>query len=316
MNFVRTLTLRQLQVFIQVAQHRSIVRAAQALHLSQPAVSMQIKQLETVTEQPLFERTRQGLTLTQAGTILLHHAHRILGEVKDAQESVEALTSLKRGTITLGMVSTAKYFCPRLIAKFRQSHPDIQVKFAEGNRETLIGLLGDNAIDLAVMGRPPRELDAVSEPLAANPHLVVAAPGHPLEDARDFDMHELRNDTFLLREIGSGTRNVAESMLKNHLFEPYDIVTLGSNESVKQAVMAGLGVSVLSLHSLQLELRMRRLCILDVNGTPIERVWHLVHMVRKHLSPAAQAFRRFMLENAASFLEQEFAQTAHPQRAS
>ncbi|EIM93321.1 transcription regulator LysR [Paraburkholderia hospita] len=306
MSLLRSLTLRQMQIFVTAARHGSFVRAAEELCLSQPAVSMQLKQLESVVGFPLFERVNRQLTLTEAGDRLLHHASRILGEVKDAEDGLQALKGLDRGSISIGIISTSKYFLPKLLAQFLKHHQGIDVRISEGNRETLLGLLRDNAIDLALMGRPPRELDAISEPIAPHPYVIVASTGHPLCDYKRFDLQELRHDTFLLREPGSGTRAVAERMFSNHLFTPAKVTTLGSNETIKQAVMAGMGVGVLSLHTLSLELRAREIALLDVVGTPIDRAWHIVHMTSKWLSPASQAYRRFLLENTAAYLEREY----------
>lgn len=302
MNFVRSLTLRQLQIFDCVAQHLSIARAAELLHLTQPAVSMQIRQLEQVAELSLFDRTGRGLLLTEPGALLLSHARRILGEVKDAQSTVQAMHNHDIGSVTLGLVSTAKYFAPRLVARFAKAHPGIELRFVESNRDTLLRRLQDNEVDLALMGRPPVDLDAVSEPLAPNPHVIAAATDHHLASARRFDLFELRDQTFLLREPGSGTRQVFEKMCKNHLFEPARTMVFSSNETIKQAVMAGLGVSLLSRHTLSLELRAGEIAVLDVDGTPIERAWNIVRMNAKRLSPAATLFRRYLLENTAEYL--------------
>jgi DNA-binding transcriptional LysR family regulator len=307
MSLLRSLTLRQLQIFVAVARHASFVRTAEELHLTQPAVSMQIKQLESVVGFPLFERVGRQLTLTEVGDRLLHHASRILGEIKDAEDGLQALKGVDSGSISIGLISTAKYFAPKLLAQYTERYPGVEVQIAEGNREMLLRLLQDNAIDLALMGRPPCELDTVSEPIAAHPHVLVASTKHPLRDAKRFDLQELRHETFLLREPGSGTRAVTEQMFKNHLFTPAKTTTLGSNETIKQAVMAGMGISLLSLHTLSLELRIREIALLDVNGTPIDRVWHIVHMTSKWLSPASQVCRTFLLENTAAYLEQEYA---------
>jgi LysR family transcriptional regulator, low CO2-responsive transcriptional regulator len=307
MSLLRSLTLRQMQIFVTAARHTSFVRAAEELCLSQPAVSMQLKQLESIFGVPLFERVNRQLKLTEAGERLLHHASRILGEVKDAEDGLQALRGLERGSISIGIISTSKYFLPKLLARFLRQHPGIDVRMSEGNRETLLSLLRDNAIDLALMGQPPRDLDAVSEPIAPHPYVIVASTEHPLCNFKRFDLQELRCDTFLLREPGSGTRAVAERMFSNHLFTPAKVATLGSNETIKQAVMAGMGVGLLSLHTLALELRSHEIALLDVVGTPIDRAWHIVHMTGKWLSPASQAYRTFLLENTAAYLDQEHA---------
>lgn len=310
LNFVRTLTLRQLQIFATASRHSSFVRAAEELHLTQPAVSMQIKQLEEAVGLPLFERVGRRLTLTEAGETLSHHANRILGEVKDAEDAVQSLSLADSGAISVGLVSTARYFIPQLIARYSAQFPKADVRFSVANRDALLRLLQDNAIDLAVMGRPPRDLDAVAEPLAYNPQVIVASPRHAFATAPCFDLQELRHDTFLWREAGSGTRKVAEQVFKNHLFTPAKLVTLDSNETIKQAVMAGIGISLLSLHTLRLELRAREITILDVSGTPVDRAWQIVHLNAKQLSPTCQAFRRFVIEHTGPHLAREYADIA------
>ena len=307
-NFIRSLTLRQLQIFVIASRCPSFARAAEELHLTQPAVSMQIRQLEEAIGLPLFERVARRLALTEAGERLSHHASRILGEIKDAEDAMMSLTQADSGSIAVSIVSSATYFAPKLLALYRQQYPKVDVHFSVGNRETLLRLLQDNATDLAIMGRPPPELGTTAEPLAYHPHVIVAPLSHPLRHAKAFDLQELANDTFLLREPGSGTRAVAEHVFRQNLFVPARSVTLGSNETIKQAVMAGMGVSLISLHTLSLELRTDEIAVLDVNGTPVERTWQLVHSRSKQLSPTCLAFRRFLLENAEPFLEREYAQ--------
>ena len=304
---LRHLTLRQLTVFLEATRQMSFARAAETLHLTQPAISMQIRQLEGAVGLPLFERIGKKLALTKAGELFRHHAARVIGELQDAEQALHAVKGLLSGEATVGLVSTAKYFVPRLLAQFAERHAQLDIRFVVGNRETLINALRDNEIDFAVMGRPPEKLDATAEPIAQNPHMLVAHKAHRLTRARRFDFHELRNETFLMREPGSGTRLVMEAVFKQHLFAPQRLVTLGSNEAVKQAVMAGLGVSLLSLQTLELELRTGEIGLLDVIGTPVMRSWHLVNMNAKLLAPAAGAFRQFLLEHTQRHLERTFA---------
>ena len=309
---LRHLSLRQLTVFLEATRQMSFVRAAETLHLTQPAISMQIRQLEGVVGLPLFERIGRKLSLTNAGELFKHHAARVLGELQDAEQTLQGLKGLHAGQATVGLVSTAKYFTPKLLAQFAQKHPQIDIQFLVGNRETLINALRDNEIDFAVMGRPPDRLDAMSEAVAENPHRLVAHKSHRLLKARRFDFHELRKESFLMREPGSGTRLVMESVFKQHLFTPARIVNIGSNETVKQAVMAGMGVSLLSLHTLELELRTGEIGLLDVIGTPVMRNWHLVNMREKKLSPAASAFRTFLAEHMQVFLRKTYATHYRP----
>ncbi|MDR2991227.1 MAG: LysR family transcriptional regulator [Burkholderiaceae bacterium] len=306
-SLLRYLSLRQLTVFLEAARQMSFARAAESLHLTQPAISMQIRQLEDAVGLPLFERIGKKLSLTQAGELLRHHAARAFGELQDAQQALDALKGLRSGRATVGIVSTAKYFAPKLLARFAQRHPQTDIQFRVGNRELLIHALRDNEIDFAVMGRPPDLLEAQAEAIAENPHVLVAHKSHPLAKARQFDFQELREDTFLMREPGSGTRLVMEAMFQQHLFTPKKTVMLGSNETVKQAVMAGLGISLLSLHALELELRAREISLLDVIGTPLLRNWHIVHMNAKKLPPAAAAFHAFLCAETHTHLHKIFA---------
>jgi DNA-binding transcriptional LysR family regulator len=306
-SILRHLSLRQLTVFLEAARQMSFARAAESLHLTQPAISMQIRQLEETLGLPLFERIGKKLSLTQAGESFRHHAARALGELQDAEQTLNALKGLRGGHATVGIVSTAKYFAPKLLARFTQRHPQVEIQFLVGNRELLIRALRDNEIDFAVMGRSPDPLDATAEAIAENPHVLVAHKSHRLAGAREFDFQELREDAFLMREPGSGTRLVMEAMFKQHLFSPKRTVMLGSNETIKQAVMAGLGVSLLSLHSLELELRVGEISLLDVMGTPILRNWHIVHMNAKKPAPAAAAFHAFLCMETQPYLEQTFA---------
>lgn len=298
MNLIRSLTLRQLQIFVAAAKNLSFARTAEELHLTPPAVSMQLKQLEENIGLPLFERSGREVRLTAAGGLFVHHAARILGEIKDTEFSLQSLLDAETGQITVGMVSTAKYFMPRMLAGYSRENQGVEVQFMVGNREVILQKLVDNELDLAIMGRMPSEVDATSLPMAVHPYVIVAPPDHPLGSAKSFDLQELRGETFLLREEGSGSRRVAEEMFKNHLFTPAKTLSLGSNETIKQAVMAGMGVSLISLHTLMLELKTGALKILDVQGTPIERKWYLVHMNGKRLLPSGQRFKSYLLENA------------------
>ena len=298
MNLIRSLTLRQLQIFVAAAKNLSFARTAEELHLTPPAVSMQLKQLEENIGLPLFERSGREVRLTAAGGLFVHHAARILGEIKDTEFSLQSLLDAETGQITVGMVSTAKYFMPRMLAGYSRENQGVEVQFMVGNREVILQKLVDNELDLAIMGRMPSEVDATSLPMAVHPYVIVAPPDHPLGSAKSFDLQELRGETFLLREEGSGSRRVAEEMFKNHLFTPAKTLSLGSNETIKQAVMAGMGVSLISLHTLMLELKTGALQILDVQGTPIERKWYLVHMNGKRLLPSGQRFKSYLLENA------------------
>ncbi|MEY4257430.1 MAG: hypothetical protein RJA56_331 [Pseudomonadota bacterium] len=303
---MKNATFRQLRVFTEVAKHLSFARAAEALHLTPPAVTMQIKELEGHVGLPLFDRQGRQVSLTTAGEYMLVYARKMLATLKDAEDAAARLQRLEVGNLTIGMVSTAKYFLPRLLAQFRQEHSGIEIKLVVGNREQLVQMLQGNEVDIAVMGRPPTELATRAEPFAAHPHMFVAPTDHPLLKVGHPTTEHLRPYSFILRERGSGTRAAMEKFMNSQRLEPRVVMEMTSNETIKQAVMAGMGLSFLSLHTLGLELEHGLIAVLDVEGTPIVRAWNVVHTLSKMLSPAAEAFRYFMLENAESHLAQQY----------
>lgn len=305
---MRNATFRQLRVFNEVARQLSFAKAAHALHLTPPAVTMQVKELEAQIGLALFERQGRQVSLTTPGEYMLVYARKLLATLKDAEDAAARLKRVEVGTLTIGMVSTAKYFLPRMLAEFRREHEHVEIRLAEGNREQLVGLLQASEVDIAVMGRPPRELATRAEPFAAHPHVFVAGPSHPLarQDA-SLGIEALRPHDFIAREEGSGTRAAMETFFAEARFEPRLAMEMSSNETIKQAVMAGMGLSFLSLHTLQLELERGLLVVLDVEGAPVLRAWNVVHTLSKVLSPAAEAFRYFMLENGEGYLARQFA---------
>lgn len=303
---MKNVTLRQLRVFVAAARQLSFGRAAAELHLTPPAVSMQIKELEEQVGLPLFDRSSRQVTLTTAGEYLLVYAKRMLAVLKDAEDAVARLRGLEDGRLTIGMVSTAKYYLPRLLALFRKEHPGIEVRLTVGNRSQLVTLMQQSEVDLAVMGRPPEELATRAEPFAAHPLGIVAAPDHPLARADRVPATALNDCPFIIREPGSGTRAAMEQYFERHGIAPPIAMEMASNETIKQAVMAGMGVSFLSLHTLGLELRDGLIATCPVEGTPVMRRWHVVNTLSKVLSPAAEAFRYFVLEEGERFLAKEF----------
>jgi len=308
---MRPVTLRQLAVFASVAKHLSFARAAEELHLTQPAVSMQIKELEGAVELPLFERAGRSIRLTMPGEYLLVYARRMLATLKEAGDAMAKLRKVQSGRVTIGMVSTAEYFLPRLLARFRSQHPGVELRLAVGsNREQLSRMLHDNEVDLAVMGRPPRELDTRAEPFAANPLGIIAGPEHPLARRREIAPKTLDGEPFIVREPGSGTRAAMEGFFKEHRVVPTPIMQMTSNETIKQAVIAGMGLAFVSLHTVALELSVGQLVLLDVAGLPILRRWHLVNVQGKTLSPAAESFRYFVMEQGERLLAEQFGKSA------
>ncbi|MBX3637235.1 MAG: LysR family transcriptional regulator [Rubrivivax sp.] len=296
-------TLRQLRVFAEVARRLSFVRAAETLHLTPPAVTMQVKELEAAVGLPLFERSGRQVALTTAGEYLLVHARRLLAVLKDAEDAMARLKHVEVGRLDVGLVSTAKYFVPRLLARFREQHPGIELRLhVSANREQLVALLRGNEIDLAVMGRPPRELATRAEAFAAHPQVFVAPPDHALARLPAVEPALLENEPFIVREPGSGTRKHMEDFFAAHHLAPRVAMEMPSNESIKQAVMAGMGLSFLSLHTIGLELGSGLLAVVRVQGTPIVRTWNVVHLAGRTLSPAAEALRYFILEHGEDLL--------------
>ena len=303
---MRAVTMRQLTVFASVARHLSFARAAEELHLTQPAVSMQIKELEAAVELPLFERSGRSVRLTMPGEYLLVYARRMLATLKEAGDSMAKLRKVQGGRITIGMLSTAEYFLPRLVARFRSQHPAVEMRLAVGNREELSRMLHDNEVDLAVMGSPPRELDTRAEPFAAHPLGIIASPEHPLARRREIAPKALEGEHFIFREPGSGTRAAMERFFREHHAAPAPIMEMTSNETIKQAVIANMGLAFVSLHTVALELSVGQLVLLDVLGLPLVRRWHILHVRAKALSPAAEAFRYFVLDEGERLLAEQF----------
>lgn len=303
---MKNATFRQLRVFNEVARHLSFVRAAETLHLTPPAVTMQVKELEGHVGMPLFFREGKRISLTTAGEYMLVYARRILATVKDAEDAAARLQRVEAGILTIGMVSTAKYYLMKMLGDFRSKHLGVDLRLALGNREQLVGMLQANEVDIAIMGRPPKEVQTRAEPFAAHPHVFVAAPEHPLVHQGRVRVEDLRPHDFIVREQGSGTRAAMEKFFADARVEPRLKFQLNSNETLKQAVMAGLGLGFVSLHTIGFELEHGNIAMLDVQGAPVVRAWNVVHTLSKLLSPAAEAFRYFMLENGEAFLAQKF----------
>lgn len=302
MRALRNATLRQLQIFEAAAEHLSYARAAEQLHLTQPAVSMQMTRLEDSVGLPLFERVGKKLYLTTAGTHFLIHIRRVSQAMREAGEAMDAVRGLATGQLSIAVVSTAKYFAPTLLTKFRSVHPAIELSLTDANREEVLRLLRTNAVDLAIMGRPPADIETSAESFAPHPHVVVAPPGHRLRGRRRIAVKELAGEPFISRESGSGTRSAMERFFAQHKIAPAIAMVMASNESIKQAVMAGMGLSFISSHTIGLELQTGHLVALDVAGLPVMRRWYVVHLAAKRLTPTAQAFKEFVFSEAPGYL--------------
>ena len=291
-------TLRQLQVFEKVASRLNYSRAAEELFLSQPAVSMQIKQLEAHIGLPLFEQMGKKIFLTEAGRELFHYSRNITQQLAEMQALFEEMKGLGQGRLTLSVVNTANYFTPQLLARFCRRYPGINVNLHVANRDAVLKQLADNSTDLAIMGQPPDAMDVSAESFLDNPLVVIAAPGHPLTKLKRVKFARLATETFLSREPGSGTRSAMERIFAEHGIQPHISMEMETNEAIKQAVQAGMGLGILSLHSIELELETKRLAMLNVEHFPLLRHWFVVHRSSKRLSGAALAFKDFLLTEA------------------
>ena len=299
---MRHATVRQLQIFTLAATQLSFARAAEKLHLTHAAVSLQIKQLEEVAGIEFFERIGKRVFLTEAGEVMLGYARQILQALKEADESLSAIKGLKGGRLAVAVTSTAEYFAPGLLAAFRKVQPDVRIRLLIDNRDTVGRLLAQNEVDLAIMGRPPAELDAESAAFAPHPLVAVAAADHPLVSRKRVSVEDFAGETLIVREVGSGTRTALETFFTDHGLSLRVGMEMGSNEAIKQAVVAGLGVALISRHTLGLELSSGRLALLNVDGTPVMRRWHLVRHRSKRLTPALGAFWDFVLANGPDHL--------------
>jgi DNA-binding transcriptional LysR family regulator len=295
-------SIRQLRVFVAAAKHSSFARAAEEMHISPPAVSMQISDLEDSLGLPLFDRVGRSASLTMTGEYFLVHARRILGTLREAEDTIARFRGLKGGRLTIGMVSTAKYFVPRLLAQFRTEHPAVDIRLSVGNRESLVESLVRHDVDLAIMGRPPKELATRAEPFAAHPYVIVSSPSHPLANHEHVPAAALASQPFIVREPSSGTRASMVQFFRDHQIDPLAVMEMPSNETIKQAVAAGFGVGFLSAHAVQQELALGRLAVIAVKGFPVMRQWYVVHRRDRRLPPITEAFQRFVVKEGARLI--------------
>lgn len=296
------LTLRQLKIFDAVAHHLSFTRASKELHLTQPAVSMQIKQLEEAVGLSLFEQVGKKIFLTEAGEEMQRYAGSVLATLAEAAQVFEEMRGLERGRLRIAVASTANYFVPQLLASFCQRYPGVQVSLDVTNRKRLLEALTDNETDLVIMGKPPEGMELVSESFMDNPLVAIAPPDHPLAKEKDIPLARLQQETFLVREKGSGTRSATERFFVEHGVSLSSTMEMSSSESIKQGVEAGLGFGLLSLHTLEMELALKRLVILDVRELPILRKWYIMHRAGKRLSTVTREFKEFVLKESHAIL--------------
>lgn len=303
MSDLRSLTLKQLRAFAATVEHGSVTAAARTLSVTPPAITMQLKLLEQMIGSPLFDRSLEGFVPTAVGNAVLRMADDVQHIIGRSAESIEALRSGAAGTLVFAAVSTAKYFAPGIVARFQLGHPGLRVKLVVGNRSEIIAGLERSEFDLAIMGYPPGHLPLITERLGDHPHIAIAPSGHQLVGDGDILVDDLLAETFLAREAGSGTRMLMERFLDRiGSGRPFKIVEMGTNETIKQAVMAGLGLSILSAHTCQSEIREGKLASLRLQGLPIVRRWFLVRRKDRTPSAASELFRAFVLSNRRTLL--------------
>ncbi len=298
---MRNVTLKHFRVLAAVTKMGSMAGAARRLNVTPPAITVQVQQLEQSVGLPLVERIGDKTTPTEAGEIVLRTAHRIEALLAECGQEIAQLKGVQGGNVSAGVVSTAKYFAPKALAAFRQRHPGVDVRLAVGNRQETIRALRDLELDLAIMGRPPENLDLESAILGDHPHIIVAAAGHPLSDAQ-LMIADLAKETFFIREPGSGTRVLMERLFEQADFDPIVGMEIGSNETIKQAVIAGLGVAFISAHTVAIEIADGRLVMLNVVGLPMVREWFVVRLRDKAVMPAGQAMWKFLSTEGQHFL--------------
>lgn len=293
------ISLRQLRIFEAVARNLSFTRAAEELHLSQPAVSMQVKSIEAALGLPLTEQMGKKIFLTDAGREVLHAAQSITAQLNDLQANLAQLRNLESGQLNIAVTTTVNAVATDLLARFRSRLPNVAIHLDVSNRAGVLAQLTANQIDLAIMGQIPDGLGLKATQFMENPLGIIAPPGHPLARKKRIPVAQLANESFLVREANSGTRGAMERFFSEHGVKLQTSMEMNSNEAIRQAVSIGLGLGILSLQTLELELTLKRLVVLDVVDFPIMRHWYVVHRTDKRLSPTALAFREFVLGQTA-----------------
>jgi DNA-binding transcriptional LysR family regulator len=307
MPLTRNATFRQLATFHAVARLGSVSAAADELHLTQPAVSIQIASLEESARAPLLQRTGRGVRLTEAGELLDNYARRILDLWREAGEEMATLQGVFAGTLRVGAITTAEYLLPPMLVTFAGEHPQVKVKLQVGNRDEIVHMLAGQEIDLAIMGRPPAELKTESVAFAKHPMAFLAAPTHPIMSGPKPTLAALSEQRILVRERGSGTRATIERMFKDAGLPLRIGSELSSNEAIKHMCAAGFGVAFLSLHTCVLELNAGVLALLPMANNPIERDWHVMHLSSRQLPQVALAFEQFLVERGQREINRQLA---------
>lgn len=291
---IRHATLNQFRIFDAVARNMSFARAAEELHLTPPALSIQVKQLADAAGEPLVEQIGKKIHLTEAGRIIAEACRDLDMRLERLSQDLNALQGLEKGTLKLAILTTAEYFAPRILGEFCALHPGIEASMFVGNRETLLERMAHNLDDLYIFGQPPANLNIVAESFAYNPLVVIARPDHPLANEKNMAPARLDGLPFILREPGSGMRLATEDFMNKNKVRIERRMEVGSNEAIKQAVKGALGLAVLSRASVAAEIERGELTTLDVRGFPLMRRWHVAYPAGKNLSHAAEEFRKLL----------------------
>ena len=294
------ITLRQVHIFETVARYQSHTKAAAVIHMTQPAVSMQIKQLEDSLGIKLIERHGKSITLTREAESLRQYTSNIMQSYRALEAYVDDIKGCEKGNLIISATTTANHFTSRILSKFSRLHPNVNLSLDVTNRKTILAQLEHNEPDQVIMGEPPEGIDLDSEIFMDNPLVIIAPPDHPLRDRKNISLNEIFNEKFVSRESGSGTRKAIERHLKKYGVHCESGLEMTSNEALKQAVAAGFGLGVVSQHTIELELKSDYLCVLDVESFPILRHWHLVTRKGKPSSRIAAEFRQFLLDECKS----------------
>ena len=300
---MKNFTFRQLMLLEAVARNSSFTRASEEMFLTQPAVSTQIKQLEQEVGMPLFEHLGKKIFLTAAGREMVEFSRTIAQQFTDIRTVLEEMQGIQRGHLDIAVTSTAKYFAPYLLAAFCKKHAGITVNLNVTNRETILRQLADNIPDMAIMGRPPEGMPLSADSFMSNPLVVIAPPDHPLTRSGRIPLRRLLEESFIVREKGSGTRNAIERFMEQRGLSMTTTMEMSRNEAIKHAVMAGLGLGIVSLHTLEMEFKLERLVVLNVEGFPILKDWYIVHREEKRFSTAAEAFKVFVLTETSRIIQ-------------
>ncbi len=311
---MKNATLRQLKVFETVARHLSFSRAAEELHLTQPAVSTQVKKLEEHAGLDLFEQLGKKIYLTPGGVELLNYSRAIIQQFQEAEDAMTQFKGITGGKLNVAVISAGDYFFPRLLVEFARSHQGVTLNLSVHNREGLLNQMTSNLTDIAIMVRPPIDMDTINEAFAPHPYVIVAAPDHPLVSKKNISMSTLINEPFVVRERGSDTWHSMEDGFGERINDLNIAMEIRSTETIKQAVIAGMGISFLSAHTISLELQAGSLAVLDVEGFPVMLNWYVVHRKNKRLPPVAQAFKKFLLEEGPELIERIIRYNPKPAR--